>query len=171
MKQLAIYHAPQEHGEPYVMFVSLEDGQPMGHLNIPEGYEYSGFEAEGYYESIGDTIRKKHSGNYLPKIGEVKQYRKDKYIYLKEIVDVKPWKFDLGEGEYMEGYDATLVYEVCRRKLGYRFDSSKDTFRQEMEEQGIDMTGWCVYKRRKTEFMDFLKAILPKDVVNIINIG
>ena len=71
----------------------------------------------------------------------------------------------------MKGYDATLVYEVCRRKSIRRFDSSKDTFRKEMENQGIDMTGWCVYKRRKTEFMDFLKAIMSDDVINIIKIG
>ena len=168
MKQLAIYHAPQEHGNPYVMFINLENGKPIRTIDIPEGYWDSGFEAEGYYESIGDTIRKKHSGNYLPKIGEIKQCSRDKYAYLVDIVDVKPWKIDLGEGEYMEGYNATLVYEVCRRKLGYKFDSSKDLFRQAMEEQGIDMTGWCVYKRRKTEFIDFLKAIMPTEVINII---
>lgn len=28
MKLLAIYHAPQECGEPYVMLISLESGQP-----------------------------------------------------------------------------------------------------------------------------------------------
>lgn len=143
----------------------------MGYLNIPEGYYTSGFKAEEYYDSTGDIILKRHSGNYLPKIGEVKQYRRNEYIRLKEIEDVKPWKFNLGKGEYMEGYNANLVYEVCCRKLGYRFDSSKDTFRQAMEKQGIDMTGWCVYKRRKTEFMEFLKVIMPDNVINIIKIG
>lgn len=171
MKQLAIYHAPQEYGTPYVMFVNLEDGQIVGHLNIPEGYLTSGFKAEEYYDSTGNIITKKYSGNYLPKIGEVKHCRRNKYLRLKEIVDVKPWKFDLGEGNYMEGYDANLVYEVCRKKLGFRFDSSKDLFKQEMEEQGINMSGWCVYKRRKTEFMDFLRAILNDNVVNIIRVG
>lgn len=171
MRQLAIYHAPQECGAPYVMLVNLEDGQPVGRINIPEGYWTSGYKAEEYYEPTGDIIRRKHSGNYLPETGKVEQYRRDKYIRLKEIVNVKSRKVNIGEGKYMEVYNATLVYEVCRRKLGYRFDSSKDLFRQEMEEQGIDMTGWCVYKRRKTEFMDFLRAILNDSVVNIIRIG
>lgn len=171
MKQLAIYHAPQECGTPYVMFVNLEDGQLVRTIDIPEGYYDSGFEVEYYYEPTGDIIREKHSGNYLPKIGEFKHYRKNKYINLKEIEDVKPWKFDLGEGIYMEGYDATLIYEVCRKKVAHKFDSSKDTFRKDMEKQGFNMTGWCVYKRRKTEFMEFLKAIMPDNVINIIKIG
>lgn len=171
MKLLAIYHAPQECGNPYVMFVNLEDGQPVRAIDIPDGYWKSGFEAEPYYEPTGEIIKKTHSANYLPEIGECKEYRRNKYYKLKEIVNIQPWKFDLGEGNYMEGYDATLVYEICRRKIDYRFDSSKDTFRQAMEEQGIDMTGWCVYKRRKTEFMEFLKAIMPAEVINVIRIG
>lgn len=171
MKKLAIYHAPQEYGNPYVILINLDNGQPVGTINIPDGYYNSGIEVEYYYEPTGDIVREKHSGNYLPKVGEVKQYRRDKYAHLKEIVDVKPWKLDLGKENFIEGYDASLIYEISRKKVGYRFDSSKDTFRQSMEEQGIDMTGWCVYKRRKTEFMDFLKAIMPKDVINIITIG
>lgn len=171
MKQLAIYHAPQECGEPYVMLIDLETGQPIRTIDIPEGYCYSGFEVEYYYEPTGEVIRKKHLATYLPEVGEVEHYRGDKYIYLKEIIDVESWKLDLGEGDFMEGYNATLVYEISRKKQCYRFDSSKDTFRQAMEKQGIDMTGWCIYKRRKTTILDFLKAVLPKDVVNIINIG
>lgn len=157
MKLLAIYHAPQECGNPYVMFVNLEDGQPVRTIDIPDGYWNSGFEAEEYYDSTGEIITEKHSCNYLPEIGEVKQYRRNKYIRLKEIVDVKPWKF--------------LVYEVCRRKVGYRFNSSEDSFKRKLEEQGINMKGWCVYKRRKTPFFEFLKNILPNDVVNLISIG
>ncbi|MBO7444319.1 MAG: hypothetical protein J6T69_05830 [Methanobrevibacter sp.] len=171
MKQLAIYHAPQEYGEPFVMLINLEDGQPVRTINIPEGFYDAGSEIETYYEPTGEIITKKHSGNYLPVVGERECFRSNNHLCLKEILDIQPWEFDLGEGEYMKGYDATLVYEVCRRKLVCRFDSSKDTFRKEMENQGIDMTGWCVYKRRKTEFTDFLKAIMPDDVINIIKIG
>ena len=40
-----------------------------------------------------------------------------------------------------------------------------------MEEQGINMKGWCVYKRRKTDITDFVKAILPNNVINVITIG
>ena len=126
MKQLAIYHAPQECGEPYVMLIDLETGQPIRTIDIPEGYCYSGFEVEYYYEPTGEVIRKKHSATYLPEVGEVEHYRGDKYIYLKEIIDVEPWKLDLGEGDFMEGYNATLVYEISRKKQCYRFDSSKD---------------------------------------------
>lgn len=111
MKQLAVYHKPQECGEPYVMLVNLEDGQPVRTIDIPNGYSYSGMEVEHYYE---------------PATG--------------------------------------------KRKVGYRFDASKDTFRHIMEEQGINMTGWCVYKRSKTDFMDFLRAIMPNEVINIIRI-
>lgn len=171
MKLLAIYHAPQEYGNPYVMLINLENGQSIRTINIPEGYLDSGFEVEYYYEPTGDIIREKHSGNYLPEVGEIEHYRRNKYTRLKEIVDVKPWKFDLGEGNFMEGYDATLIYEVCRKKVAYKFNSSKDTFRKDMEKQDFNMTGWCVYKRRKTSFMKFLKALLPDNVINIIKIG
>lgn len=97
------------------------------------------------------------------------QYGIDKYIRLKEIKDIEPWS--IKRLKDMKCYNATLIYEVCRRKVGYRFNSSEDSFRRGIEEQGINMKGWCVYKRRKTPFFEFLKNILPNDVVNLIPIG
>lgn len=169
MKLLAIYHAPQECGEQYVMLINLEDGQPIRTIDIPEGYGYSGFSTCTYYEPTGEIYTRRHSGNYLPQVGDINQYGINKYIRLKEIKDVKPWSIKCLKG--LKGYNATLIYEVCRRRVGIRFNSSEDSFKRKLEEQGINMKGWCVYKRRKTPFFEFLKNILPNDVVNLISIG
>ena len=171
MKTLAIYHAPQECGQPYVLLINLENGQIVRTISIPEGYSFSGFEVEEYYEPTGEIVIKKYSGTCLPSIGSTEWERRDKKIMLSEIKDVQNWEFPLGGDEFFKGYDATLCYNVVRRKLSYKFDAKKDTFRKGLEEQGINMKGWCVYKRRKTDFNEFLKAILPSDVVNIIHIG
>lgn len=177
MKQLAIYHCPQEYGDPYVLLINLENGQELGKIIIPNEYLDSGLEVVEYYEPTGDTVTRDilitdtEIRNFLetshPKGVSIANgdedyytYGRDKYLRVKCIEDTHTKKSGL--------VSCKCTYEVCRRKSVLKFDASKDTFRKVLEEQGIDMTGWCIYKRRKTDFMEFLKAILPDNVVNII---
>ena len=172
MKLLAIYHAPQECGSPYVMLINLENGQPVKTIDIPEGYWDSGCEYAGYIELMDEEKVKSHSGYHLPELGETQSFENFKtgeykrYV-LTEITDVVESKRSNFKCTF---YDAKLHYRRFREKKAFRYSSAEDTFKKEMEEQGINMKGWCVYKRRKTEFMEFLKAILP-EVVNLIQIG
>lgn len=168
MKQLAIYHEPQECGEPFVMLVDLETGKEIKSYTIPAGYYHSGCSTERYYQPTGKTFTRTHSGGYLPKIGTMENYRRNKCAILSDITDIKPWDFPLDNGESLKGYDALLHYSEVIEKYTQRFDAKEDSFRKEMEEQGFNMRGWCVYRRRKTSFEDFLRAILSSEVVNII---
>lgn len=110
MKLIAIFHEPQECGNPYILLVNSFDGQVVKRIDLPRGYATAGY--------------------------------KEDYTYYK--------------GRYINNA---------------KFIASEDTFKQGMEEQGINMRGWCVYKRRKTDIADFVKAILPKEVINLITIG
>lgn len=163
MKYLAIYCVPQECGEPYVHIVSLADGQIVKTYDIPEGYYYSGSEVVTMKIPYGEEIIEKTDTNRLPEIGEDVEYKRFKRMVLTEITDVK-------EEDWCgtKWYQANLHYKRYNEKRCKRFVASKDEFRKQMEEQGIDMTGWCVYKRMKHEIKDFLRNVLPYDIVNII---
>ena len=59
-------------------------------------------------------------------------------------------------------------------KTERRFIAAKDTFKQGMAELGFDMKGWCAYRRRKTFYVDFLKAVTQGfhgyNVINVIEL-
>ena len=173
MKTIAIYHAPQECGNPYVLLVNLEDGQVIKTINISSSsdYWYSGIISQSRYEMLDEYVDEKFSGVPLPEIGTTEYLNRRKREYMLEsITDVKKKTFGIND-EFVF-YDAVLHYRRFRTIHEFRFSRSEDTFRQELEDQGIDMTGWCVYKRRKTDFKEFLKSILSDfNVVNVLNIG
>lgn len=163
MKYLAIYCVPQECGEPFVHIVSLKDGQIVKTYDIPEGYYDSGIKVFRENEPFGDVITRKTDTNRLPKIGDIDEHRRHQKMVLVDITDVE-------EEEFADTiwFKANLHYRRVRERLCKRFCASEDTFRKRMEEQGIDMTGWCVYKRRKFNVEDFLKSVIPYDIVNFI---
>lgn len=109
MKLIAIFHEPQECGNPYILLVNSFDGQVVKRIDFPRGY-------------------------------------------------------------YTAGCKKEYIHHKGRCINNNRYTASEDTFKQGMEEQGIDMRGWCVFKRERTDIVDFVKAILPKDVINLITV-
>lgn len=170
-KVILLFGQPQECGDPYVSVIRLTDGQVDRTINIPEGYWNSGREYAGYKELMDEKKIENHSGNYLPELGETQAFENFKtgnikrYI-LTEITDVKESK--LCNSEFIF-YDAKLHYTRYRERMAFRFSSAKDTFKKEMEEQGINMKGWCVYKRRKHTEEEFLKAVIPHEDEEVVN--
>lgn len=171
MKTLAIYHAPQEWGDPYVLIVNLEDGQVVKTIHMSSGYYDSGMIYQSRQEMLEECADRKFSGVPLPEIGTVEYLHSRRGEFLLEsITDIEKWT--LGNNNELVGYNAILHYRRFRTIHEFKFSRTGDTFRQELEDQGIDMTGWCVYRRRKTDFKEFLKSILSDfNVVNVLNIG
>ena len=70
---------------------------------------------------------------------------------------------------------ATLHIDACIAKSVTKYSSSEDYFKKQMTESGFNMKGWCLYKRMRTPFLDFLKQVAStyKDyhLVNLIQIG
>ena len=50
-KVLAIFHAPQEFGDPHILLVSLENGQILETIMVPEGIYGPGRTTSGYATS------------------------------------------------------------------------------------------------------------------------
>lgn len=158
MKYLAIYCVPQEYGAPFVHVVSLLDGKIVRTYDLPDGYYDSGATMVEDKILCGKTYTARKCGNKLPKVGE--DYGRDCVItgveYRKETDELGTW------------YHSKIEYRKYRRLLNERFSAKDDTFRKSLEAQGVDMRGWCVYKRRKTKIEDFLIKVLPYNIVNLI---
>lgn len=171
MRLLGIFHYPQECGEPFIQFVNLENGEVVREKTITfpdmEGYYDSGVKSGWKYYSTNIVKGvETYSSNHLPKLGEIKDISKNNTCISTKIEVLEECTFNNG-GKF---YTYKITWCKCIRKYEKRFNASDDTFRQELEKQGVNMKGWSVYKRRKTDFNAFLKQIFP-DAINIIRIG
>lgn len=165
MRKLAIYHAPQECGDPFLMFVNLENGQILENetINFDKGsYWDSGCELIECFKHTGVTRTTKGSSSRIPEVGDSGYYGRNCWVSTN--VEITAQRELLGR----LCYEYVITWEKQIRYFERKYTASEDEFKQNLINQGIDMTGWCVYKRRKTDFKDFIRAIVPDDVVNVI---
>lgn len=177
MKEIIIHVTPQECGGPYIMVVDSATGQEVKTIGLPElsGYYSSGCEFMPTYVPTGRTSTRKsieYSSNStpseLPKIGS-KVRRGGNYWELVSIenhVEVCNGCTDTGLTSVYK-HSITIHYAEMIQKSNFKYDASKDTYKKEMEKLGFNMKGWCVYKRRKTNYKDFIRALFP-NALNVI---
>ena len=177
MNAIAVYHHPQECGCPYLTFISQETGEVVETVDIPDpqGYFCSGCQhlvqlhpVYSFTEQINRGGPKPNRFNTVPSA----HYRCNPHHYEYVVNKVTDIKYD---PDIFPTWRATLHVTACIPKRVVKYSSSDDYFRHQMEEAGFDMKGWCLYKRMKTPFMDFLRSVASsyKDyhLVNLIQIG
>ena len=172
---IAIYHAPQECGEPYVAVVSQETGKIIDTITVPDSYYYSGCEMVKQLQPVRSfteeicTTKVPTPESYIPKAQLGYPGRKYEYVVTKVDVTGEDW-------DIIHTYNCTVHVDACLCKEQWRYSRSLDTFRKKMEEQGIDMTGWCLYRRMRTPLDTFLRTVVTLrnpdyHLVNLIKIG
>lgn len=172
---IGIYHAPQECGEPFVALVSQETGEILETLDVPEDYFWSGQEREDICTPVRQFTEHICQGGSEPTVDTVRipsafglHPRDHKFRALKVTIT----GHDLN---IIPTWDADVLVEEYIADFTFKYYPEKDTFKQTMEKQGIDMTKWSLPERQKTDLLRFLREVLSsyKDyhLVNIIRIG
>lgn len=164
MKLLAIHHTPQECGRPFILFVDLETGKelPDRTITIDGDYWDSGIEYFDQWKHTGETHKRRIYHCIPPEKGTIAfTGYPGKWMVISVRERCKPDEAGL--------LTVDVTYEKVIRDSEKRYLSpDKDEFRVSLASQGLDMTGWNVYKRHKTPYKDFIRSVLPKEVVNII---
>lgn len=175
MNVIAIYHHPQECGDPYVALVSQDTGQVVETITIPDGYYDSGSERVDTYTPVYTFIEKVHQS---PK-PTVENVRLNCSFY----PNPKHYSFRVTKVDNIQEDDqppfttwkADVHVEACNHEITWNYDKSKDSFLQQLTEAGFDMSHWELPSRQKVYILEFLKDILSsyKDyhLLNLITIG
>ena len=172
---IAIYHAPQECGSPFVALISQQTGQVLEKLDVPEDYYYSGQEQVETCTPVRQFTEHICQGGSRPTVDTVRvpsayglHPRDHKFLALK----VSITGHDL---TIIPTWDADVLVEEYISNIGWEYHPDKDTFSQTMESQGIPMAEWPLPVRQKTELMEFLKTVLSSyksyKLINLIRIG
>ena len=172
---IAIYHAPQECGVPTVALVSQKTGEILEKLEIPEDYYWSGEErvdictpVRTFTEHICQAFHEPTLENVKPKAQYMPRARDHKF----RVIGITNVKHD---PDTIPTWDADILVEEYISDFKFEYHPEKDTFKQILEAQCIDMDPWPLPVRQKTDLMEFLKTILSsyKDyhLINLIRIG
>ena len=171
-RTLIIHHVPQECGDDTLVFVDLDTCEVYKTIIVPDGYWDSGVTPITTRHRTGEyTLHREctklskigaRAGRILSCIG------RDKIAITDDVVNVVETDMRLGDNATMRIYDFDEIVGIYREETQYRFSRESDTFRKKLEEQGVDMTGWCLYKRRKTSFRDFVKDVFKE--YNVIQV-
>ena len=172
---IGIYHHPQECGDPFLAIVSQRTGEVLEYLTIPEDYYWSGQERVDIRTPVRTFTEHICQGGHAPTVENVRvpstygsHPRDHKFRPIKVTItgydpDIIPtWNADVLVEEYISDFK-------------FEYHPEKDTFKQVLEAQCIDMDPWPLPVRQKTNVLDFLRSILSsyKDyhLVNLIQIG
>ena len=172
---IAIYHHPQECGEPYVAIVSQQTGEILESVTIPENYYDSGIEmitstipVRTFTEHICQALHEPTLEIVRPKSQFGVHPRDHKFRPLKVTIT----KYD---PDILPTWDADVLVEEYISDFTFKYDPGKDTFSQTLESQGIPMAEWPLPVRQKTNVLDFLKSVASSyknyHLVNLIQIG
>ena len=172
---IAIYHAPQECGDPFVALVSQKTGEILETLDVPEDYCWSGEERVDICTPVRQFTEHICQGGSKPTVDTVKipsafrlHPRDHKFRALKVTIT----EHDLN---IIPTWDADVLVEEYIADFTFKYCPEKDTFKQTMERQGINMTKWSLPERQKTDLLKFLREVLSSyknyHLVNIIKIG
>lgn len=170
-RTLIIHHVPQECGDDTLVFVDLDTCEVYKTIIVPDGYWDSGVTPIRTLHRTGEYTSHRECTK-LPKIGDrVKRISScvgRKVAITDDIINVVETDVRFKDNVTMRIYDFDEIVGIYREETQYRFSREDDTFRKKLEEQGVVMTGWCPYKRRKTEFRDFVKDVFKE--YNIIKV-
>ena len=171
-KVIAIYNAPQECGCPFITFVNAENGQVIDSVNLEyEDLFYdAGVECVERYVATGNERVREFDSTKLPVVGEVVSTTRRKLWVIDEVNLIKE-DDSIIHTFVGETHEIEVIEKVELKYL----DHTQDEYIQKMTKIGFDMKGWCHYKRRKTNYMDFLKAIVKTynkdwEILNLIRI-
>lgn len=171
-KVIAIYNAPQECGCPFITFINAENGQVIDAVDLEyeDLFYEAGVERVVRYQATGNERVRKFYSTKLPEVGEVVSTMRRKLWVVDDVNLIK--EDDRIMHTFVGQTHEIEVIEVVEWKY---LDHNKDEYIQKMTELGFDMTGWCHYKRLKTNHMDFLKAIVKTynkdwEILNLIKI-
>ena len=174
MDVVAIYHEPQECGDNTLTFISLESGQVVDRVAIPEGYFYTGGELTSTYHTISSHVEHVCQMAYptLESVRTKAQFMRPRRTVAR-VTDITNIHQDTN---VITTWEADVHVDICLEKSVMRWDSHQDTFRQQMTASGFNMTGWCLYRRMHTDFFSFLKQVIPTRnpdfrVINLLRIG
>lgn len=160
MKTIVIYHEPQECGDPFFLLINAETGKEIRYIVLPEPDKYytSGIRYEKIEIPTGRMKVRHTDTTVLPEIGSRESLvKRDTRLVLRDITDITE------DFNFIHTYRATLHYEEVKIVRGLRYLSKEeDCYRKDMEKLGFDMSNWCVYKRRKTDYHEFLRSLFPE---------
>lgn len=167
-KVILLFGRPQECGNPYVSVIRLSDGQVDRTIDLSGDYWDSGdiSDYKTVYTGRLTNVEFTTNGPISTNLQKGKPYETldgDK----GEIMNVSVQNEEkLGDLTFI---DVKLTIAETKRIWEKRFSAAADTFRKHLEEQGINMKGWCVYKRRKHAEEEFLKAVIPYEDEEVVN--
>lgn len=174
MNVIAIYHHPQECGSPYVALISQETGEVVEAVDIPEGYFQSGVRMIDVYTPVY-TFTEEVNQTPEPTVDNVRlraNYMPNPHHYVFRVTKVTDVKEDPG---IIKTWKATVHAEACTHDIKWKYDTRRDSFRNQLMKAGFDMDEWKLRARQKTNMMDFLKDIFSKykdyHLINILSIG
>lgn len=172
---IGVYHCPQECGNPYVALVSQQTGEILEKLEIPEDYYWSGEEREDICTPVRQFTEHICQGGSKPTVDTVRipsAYRLHPRDHKFRALKVTITGHDLN---IIPTWDVDVLVEEYIADFTFKYHPEKDTFKQTMEKQGIDMTKWSLPERQKTDLLKFLRDILSSyknyRLVNLIRIG
>lgn len=178
MNVIAIYHHPQECGSPYICFVSQKTGQVVHTVDLPDPWHYTSSGSERITQLQRVSSYTEHiCQSQAPTLDTVRPtayYRYNPHHYEFRVADISNVKEDASLG--LRTWTADIKVDVCIPKTVWRYSSKEDFYRRELESKGFDMTGWCNYRRRRTDYYQFLESITRKyrkdyRVISFIRIG
>ena len=172
---IAIYHSPQECGEPFVALVSQKTGEILETLDVPEDYYWSGEVREDICTPVRQFTEHICQSGKEPTVDTVKipsAYR----IHPKDH-EFRALKVTITghDTDIIETWDVDVLVEEYIADFTFKYHPEKDTFKQTMKKQGINMTKWSLLERQKTDLLKFLREVLSSyknyHLVNLIKIG
>lgn len=172
-KEIVIYHYPQECGCPFLTIISAENGQVTRKIDLPHpsGYYHSGMEIVEQEDYLYEKTIQRSCKKY-PEIGYKEPYfgsYNGKKIVCRVVEEVTPIKDEFLNGTFL--YHKFIIrYKYYTSHTECKWVAEKDEYRKEMQTLGFDMSEWHLYKRRKTEYKEFLRSFFP-NALNLIFIG
>jgi len=172
---IAIYHHPQECGEPYLAFVSQKSGKVIEYVTVPTGYFDSGMERVDIYTPVYSFIEKVHMFP-KPTVDNVRLNcgcfpNPKKYVFRVTKVD----NIQEDNQPPFTTWTADVYVEACTHNIKWKYDPDKDEFLKRMTQAGFDLSSYDINTRMRTPFIKFLTDVCSKykdyHLINLIEIG
>lgn len=166
-KVILLFGQPQECGDPYVSVIRLSDGQIDRTIELGDDYWDSG-DVSGYKKVYTGRVFNEEflsGASVSDNIQKGKPYETTSGV-TGDILNVETKEVTWGKLPWLS---VKLTIAETKRVWEKRFSAKADTFRKKLEEQGVNMKGWCTYKRRKHSEEEFLKAVIPHEDEEVVN--
>lgn len=157
--------------EKDVLFLDISTGDIDSEktFTVPKGYAYSGTYTKPEFFPTGQMSLFLFFSNKKLKVGDVIKRGRDTYRIANCTTCTVIKSID-HFGKEKTHWRYTLKCELLKKVDKEIYSSEHDDFKREMKLMGFDMKGWCLYKRMKTNFVEFMKAVLPDNVINVIEV-